>query len=111
MGARWVIGLCVVVAACGGPIRSASPIDAAIQNHAGEPGMVEFLNAGRDIYESPRDVDQVAAYFKIACVGYQIGFPEPPETTVRKIGAPPWSVTMTYRQAQELQEVHPALCS
>lgn len=73
--------------------------------------MVTFLDAGRDIYESPRDVDQVAAYFKVACVGYEIGFPERPEDTVRKIGAPPWNVNLTYREAAELHEAHPALCS
>lgn len=62
--------------------------------HSGNEGMVDLLSAGRP-YSSPAEVDKVAAYLSVACLGYTLGAPESAARMREKMSAPTWDVELS----------------
>jgi hypothetical protein len=94
---RWIAGAAVAAALVGcsdGQNTSGGtgndPIQAEINLHSDQPGMVKFLNVGRQkgVYKSPHDVDQIATFFSVGCTAWRMGVMQPARDTVGQLAAP-----------------------
>lgn len=108
MGVSWKCVLAVVLMLTG--CAKADPVDEAIMKHASNEGMVDLLAAGRP-YSSPAEVDKVAAYLSVACLGYTLGAPESAAKMRQKMSAPTWGVELSMGQAEALHEALPTYCA